>query len=193
MRARPLCRALALVAALVSIAHPLVVRASAGDYTADTIVGQPDAFSRAPNFGSDDINAEGLDIPVAAAFDAQGNLYVVDFGNNRVLGYYLPMTTDTEADLVTGQPDFESNIPNPNGVAASSLYYPADVAVSPAGDVYVADRYNNRVLEYDRPFETDSVADRVFGQPNFTSNERNNGGIGAGTLVAPGGLAVESV
>ena len=52
---------------------------------------------------------------------------------------------------------------------------------------------NNRVLEYDTPLTTDTVADRVFGQGgSFTSNTCNLGGISASSLCNPYGVAVDA-
>src|SRR5438874_12667679 len=53
--------------------------------------------------------------------------------------------------------------------------------------------WNNRVLEYDRPFRTAVFADRVFGQLGFfTTNDANKGGgPSADTLNQPAGLAVD--
>src|SRR6185369_8776620 len=42
---------------------------------------------------------------VTMATDAQGNLYVPDFFNNRILRYDSPFTTDGVADYVWGQAD----------------------------------------------------------------------------------------
>src|SRR5438128_2487525 len=75
----------------------------------------------------------------------------------------------TEADRVFGQGGiFTSNTCNLGGISASSLCDPTGV-VDAAGNLYVADSVNGRVLEYDSPLTTDTVADRVFGQPDFTS------------------------
>jgi sugar lactone lactonase YvrE len=183
-------RALALGVALALTANPLIGSAAPGDTAGDLIIGQPDASSGEPNVTG--VDASGLDYPYGAAFDAAGNLFVADADNNRVLGYRAPMTTDAVADLVIGQPDFNSNAENNGGVSAASLHYPVGVAVSAAGDLYVADIGNDRVLEYDRPFATDTVADRVFGQPDLASNTANNGGLGPASLDGPLGIAVDA-
>ena len=95
------------------------------------------------------------------------------------------------ADLVlgqphlTGQPHLFSNTANYGGVSASSLHGPREVAVDAAGNVYVADTSNHRVLVYLDPQNTDTVADLVLGQPNFTSRTANNGGVSASSLNNP--------
>ena len=61
----------------------------------------------------------------------------------------LAANLDTTADLVLGQADFVSMSANPNGVLASSLDFPDGMVLDAQGNLYVADVYNNRVLEYD--------------------------------------------
>jgi sugar lactone lactonase YvrE len=137
------------------------------------------------------INANGLHYPNDAAFDAAGNLYVADTENNRVLIYTSPLRVDRTADRVLGQPDFNSNLGNNGGPSAVSLWQPTGVAVDKQGNLWVADSANNRVLEYDRPLATDAVADRVFGQPDFTSNASNTGGLSATSLYIPSSVLVD--
>ena len=67
-----------------------------------------------------------------------------------------PLTTDTVADVVFGQPDF---VTVGCATSASSLCAPRGVAVDAAGNVYVADRGNSRVLAYLDPLDTYAVAD----------------------------------
>jgi hypothetical protein len=49
-------------------------------------------------------------------------------------------------------------------VSANSLCEPGGLAVEGAGNLYVADSSNHRVLEYDTPLTSGTTADRVFGQ-----------------------------
>src|SRR5208282_2079126 len=56
--------------------------------TADLVIGQPDFTSSAPNNGGE--SASTLDLPQGVVVDGSGNLYVADFGNNRVLEYNTP-------------------------------------------------------------------------------------------------------
>jgi sugar lactone lactonase YvrE len=160
------------------------------DATADRVFGQPDFSSNTPNHGG--LGANSLYFPGYMALDSKNNLYVADTVNNRVLEYDSPLTTDTVADRVFGQPDFKSNTINNGGVSANSLFLPGDVALDDRGDLYVADTNNNRVLVYDAPLTSDTTADRVFGQPDFKSNTINNGGVSAQSLYSPNGLALDA-
>src|SRR5262249_27362972 len=100
-------------------------------------------------------------------------------------------TTDATADQVFGQPGFTTNDANHGGLSASSLYSPYNVALDVAGNLYVADSANNRVLEYDAPLITDRKADHVFGQPGFNTSPFNNRAPPADSLPPPRGLALE--
>ena len=106
--------------------------------------------------------------------------------NNRVL---IWNTTPTNAnqlpDIVLGQPNFNINIANGVGIGANSLSNPTSV-YSDGTRVYVTDTGNHRVLIWNTiPTVNAQAASVVLGQPNFTSNILNNGGIGAGTFNAP--------
>jgi hypothetical protein len=191
MRPTSTHRTLALALLLGSFAPPLSASAAVGDVEGDRILGQPNASSNLPDVTG--LNASGLDNPESLAFDGAGNLWVVDIDNNRVLGYRSPMTTDRIADIVIGQPDFNSDTVNNGGISATSLSYPYDVAVSATGDLWVVDTGNSRVLKYTRPFETDTIADFVIGQPDFESNVENyNGVVDAAGLDDPTDVALDS-
>ena len=47
------------------------------------------------------------------------------------------------------------------------------------------------VVEYDVPLTTDNTADRVFGQPNFSSDSPSIGGVSAASLDGPTGVALD--
>lgn len=134
------------------------------------------------------VSATTLRDPEGVAVDATG-VYVVDSGDNfgtpfnRVLFYPTGSTTATRA---YGQPGFTTRTANNGGLSASSLAHPQGIALGPDG-VYIADRDNNRVLFYPG---TSTTATRVYGQPDFTSNAANNGGIGPRSLMAPYSVAV---
>ena len=166
---------------------------------ADLVIGQPDFLSGACNTVGP--GASSLCNPIGIAVDATGNLYVADLNNNRVLEYNTPFAAcgafpcvGGGANLVFGQgSSFTSSNCNDGGVGPGSLCSPVGVAVDGGGNIYIADFNNNRVLEYNTPLTTDTVADEVFGQANsFTSFSCNNGGLSAGSLCLPIGVAVDS-
>jgi hypothetical protein len=125
------------------------------------------------------------------ATDSNGNLYVPDFYNNRVLRYNNPFVTDTVADYVWGQADFSGITCNRgagfNRADASSLCLApppgfgdinAGVDVDSAGNLWVADNHNNRVLRF--PYDPQTgvaakTADLVLGQTDFYSTAEGTG------------------
>ena len=137
------------------------------------------------------------------AVDAEGNLYVPDFFNHRVLRYDRPFATDAAADHVWGQPDFGAHECNrgrgygspdamslclapPNGQGTIE----AGVAVDGGGNLWVTDKMNHRVLRFPRgpggvPAAT---ADLVLGQTSFAGHVS---GSGLDRLNAPGAVRVD--
>lgn len=179
---------------------------------ADLIFGQPDEFSGAPNGNSNvglygkpardrlclfyvpgGSNIEEQFLSFQIDVDSDGNLYVPDFFNNRVLVYHAPFSStktdgkgDALPDLVIGQPDHTSNGPNlgqgNKQRNASSLYLnvhssTTGVSVDRHGNVWVADGGNHRVLRFPKG---KTAADLVLGQPDFTTAQRNTPESGYG-------------
>ena len=162
----------------------------------DLVIGQPNAYSHEANYGG--LSDKSLNYPRALSVDKQGNLFVVDNGNSRVLAFNTPFTTDTTADVVLGQGgSFTTNSCNQNGISADSLCYPAGITVDSNDSVYVADLNNHRVLKYLAPLTTNVVADAVYGQGgSFTSSLCNFDGdpdiASANSLCHPLGLSVDA-
>ena len=110
--------------------------------------------------------------------DQQGNLYVPDIFNNRVLKYNDPFATDSIADEVWGQADFTENEPNRGKVVAAGNTlnfsgHRAGVALDAEGNLWVADSGNNRVLRFPKNAQTGVIAkdaDLVLGQPDFSAH-----------------------
>ena len=86
-------------------------------------------------------------------------LFVADTLNHRVLGWRdaSNFTNGAMADLVIGQPDRFSTAPH-------SLRRPAGLAVDRAGNLWVADSGNDRVLRYPAPYQ---ASDTVIDQPKL--------------------------
>jgi hypothetical protein len=139
------------------------------------VFGQGGSFtSNTCNLGG--ISASSLCGSFGVAMDAAGNLYVADYGNNRVLEYSTPLTTDTVADRVFGQGGSRTNSAcDLGGISASSLCGPAGVAFDSAGHLYVADQHNSRVLEYDT--NTDSDGDSLGQTTIKTGGACDTGGL----------------
>jgi sugar lactone lactonase YvrE len=116
------------------------------------------------------------------AVDSQGNLYVPDPWNNRVLRYesssLTPGAMGPAASYVWGQTDFtgiEANrgfsAPNNSTLSFSVL---GGAAIDPVGNLWVADTQNNRVLRFPNPNAPNpgvplSTADLVLGQNSFNT------------------------
>jgi len=174
---------------------------------AGIVVGQGNSFTTGvPNEGG--LSASSLDSPAGVAVDGLGNVYVADSGNNRLLEYNAPLIAGAAAARVFGQGgSVTSNGCNSdNGGSFSSppsaidLCDPSGVALDGAGNLYVADFNNRRVLEYNTPLNAssgesgagDATADAVFGQNgSFTTKTCNSGGLSAGNMCVPTGLAVD--
>jgi hypothetical protein len=113
--------------------------------------------------------ANTLCSPTQIAFDAQGNLWAVDFGNYRVLEYSPPFSTGMAATLEIGYPEARSfDSQYSVGPSATSLCGPAGLAFDGSGNLWVADADCGRVLEFVPPFTDGMAASLVLGQPDFT-------------------------
>jgi sugar lactone lactonase YvrE len=160
------------------------------DTTADVVIGQPNFASTDANQGGADPSANTLSFPEGVAVDRDGNLYVVDQGNNRVLRFEPPLTTNKSALHVYGQPNFTTATA---GTSSTKMNTPVAAGVDPvSGNLYVADSINNRILEFADP-ASDSTADRVFGQGgDFATSTGNKGGVSADSLLDVGGVVLNA-
>lgn len=171
---------------------------------ADLVIGQPDFNSRACNQGAAAPTAASLCFPTGLATDGSGNLFVSDTQNSRVLGFSPPFAAfvgtqiiDPTASIVLGQgASFVLGTQNTGGISAGSLNQPQGAAIDQAGDLYIADTANNRVLEYNQPVSNGELASRAIGQDstgsNFTAVLCNSGGpASANTLCLPEGVAID--
>ena len=165
------------------------------------VFGQLDFASGAANQGGLYPGANTLNNPTGVAVDTNGNVYVADTENSRALVYNAPInpTANISATKVLGQQDFVSGDPNQGGgstATARKINRPFAVAVDSSGKPYVGDTYNNRVLRYDVPLAiTNTAASLVIGQPDFSSTGANQGGgflPSAQTLYYPYGIALDS-
>jgi uncharacterized protein (TIGR03437 family) len=143
---------------------------------ADVVIGQPD-FSRAVlNYPSNDINVRGpgsLAFPTDVAVDKDGNLWVADNGNGRVLRFPDPFANPgAPADLVIGQTGFSSKLTDATSRTMSAPY---GLGFSFNGALFVSDSSLNRVLQFNPPFSNGMAASRAFGQPDLNTGTAGNG------------------
>jgi sugar lactone lactonase YvrE len=152
-------------------------------------LGQPSAAaftSKLANNGG--ISAGTLSEPFELSFDSEGNLWVGDFWNYRVLEYTPPFTSGMNASLELGQPAATAFTSKNEANTQSGLSAPGGVSFDTSGNIYVSDYSLSRILIYDPSFSNGMDATIVLGQPDFTSNGINqNGSIGANTLSGPVG------
>ncbi len=99
-----------------------------------------------PGYAGDSGTATGAQLrqPVGVAVDALGNLYIADTQNNRV------RKVDTSGTITTVAGNGSAVFSGDGGAAvAAGLDYPAGVALDAAGNLYIADEYNNRIRKVD--------------------------------------------
>jgi uncharacterized protein (DUF427 family) len=132
---------------------------------ADVVVGQPDFETSTTR-----CSQRGLAWPMSVATDGQ-RLIVADTNNHRVLIWnQIPTTNYQPADIVLGQPDFDSyREPTGSERGPSTICWPWGVATD-GKRLYVADTGFARVLIWNSiPTRNNQPADVVLGFPDFRS------------------------
>jgi uncharacterized protein (TIGR03437 family) len=148
---------------------------------ADIVIGQPDLSTAVCNYPSGDIlqpKESNLCRPIGLLVDPNGNLYVADSQNGRVLRFPTPFSHqgNQTADLVLGKPNFTT--PVLTDANARNMYVPYGLTFAgPNATVglLVSDYGLNRVLFF--PYtnggftsaDNGAAATKVLGQPDFTS------------------------
>ena len=159
--------------------------------TPTRVYGEGGSFTSS-TFNASGINADSLGSTRGIAVDAAGNVYIADAGNNRVLFYPAGTTTATRVYGQNGS--FTTGLVNNTGgvagvISAESLNQPNGLRLDTAGNLYVADQSNNRVLMYPAGQTTATV---VYGQGgSFATGTANNGGVSASSLNIPSNLALD--
>ena len=144
--------------------------------SASIVIGQRDLSSKAS-----EASASNLHTPYGVAFDAKGNLWVADAGNNRVLAFGPPFHNGMDASVVIGQGDFNSNSFN---TTRSTLSTPGGLAFDASGDLWVVDSGNSRVLEFKPRFTSGMNASLVIGEPDFNHRYCYAGELGYNKLCS---------
>lgn len=155
---------------------------------ATEVWGQPDFNSNLCNLtghitapGSPTPTAFSLCEPQGTVLDAKENLWVVDSGNHRVLRFPKDAAgkISKTADLVLGQPSLTTGCYDCHGTGLDQMFYPNSMAFDEAGNIYVADRMNNRVLVFNQPI-TSGMKGRIFNseyssQSGVLTDQKNRG------------------
>jgi len=124
-----------------------------------------------------------LDLPQGVALDAAGNLYIADTSNSRI----RKVATNGIITTVAGKGG--SSYSGDGGAATNAgLSLPSGVAVDTAGNLYIADKSNNRV----RKVATNGIISTVAG--NGTTPFAGDGGAATNaSLYLPSGLVFDAL
>ncbi|MGO0059996.1 Ig-like domain-containing protein [Brevibacillus fluminis] len=111
-------------------------------------------------------------MPFGVAVDSSGNVYVADYGNNRIQKLTISTNTWSEWKKVDGG----------EGSGLGEFNQPSGVAVDSSGNVYVADSGNHRIQKLTASTNTWSEWGKVDGYA----------GNGLGEFASPSGVAIDS-
>jgi uncharacterized protein (TIGR03437 family) len=145
----------------------------------DLVIGQTSFNANSPNNGGTSaktvqfFNGTGFFVAYMT-FDPQGNLWVADAGNNRVLRYNAAAiaagaVNGPSADIVLGQTDFVSttyNNPNNDATILTALNEPTGIVFDAEGRLYVSESAagaRGRILIYNGALSTGVPASRIIG------------------------------
>jgi uncharacterized protein (TIGR03437 family) len=191
--------------------------AAAKGAPADLVIGQRDFLTtlvQGPDANTPELRlVAGFNTPTGVAVDANGNLYIADAGNNRILRYPRPFDQQTEilqADLVIGQKVINTGRSGNQGIGptnktlllTTSSALRVGLAIDSQGNLWVADSGNNRILRFPSSQLVSNAiepqADLVLGQTEFNKNTvvdpqgTTNPQLNKSVLVQPSGIAFDA-
>ena len=125
--------------------------------------------------------AAELNIPIAVAADALGNVFIVDSGNNRI------RKVDGNGVISTVAGNGTAGYSGDGGLAINAtLNNPGGIAVDAAGNLYISDTQNHCI----RKVDADGIISTVAGTGSFGFSGDGGLAINA-TLYFPAGLALD--
>lgn len=155
---------------------------------ANLVIGQRDFVTSAFSGPYSSIN---MNYTAAVAIDSNtGKVFVADSDGDRVLrfGSASSLANGAPAEAVLGQSNF---VDSDTATTRTTMADPEGMCVDRFGRLWIADLSNNRVLLFEAASfrATGSQADRVFGQPDFTTG---SGAAQANKMSNPTGVWVDS-
>ena len=122
--------------------------------------------------------------PQGVTVDSAGNVYIADWYNYRIRMVSNGVITTVAGSGSTGVSG--GGFSGDNGPATSALLYPGAVAVDAAGNLYIADTFNNRIRKV-----SNGVITTVAGNGTLGSSG-DNGPATSAELAGPVGVAVDA-
>ena len=172
---------------------------NSGDTVADLVFGQGASGNTFTTSGcASTISATSLCNPEGLSVDPSGTLYVIDANDgNRVLGFTESAQPpgNVTANIVFGQGGSFTQASFCAAHDTSTLCRASGVGTDPAGNVFIADTFSNRMLLFPTPFASNPIASVVWGQGgDFFAASCNVGGSApdALTLCTPQAVAIDS-
>lgn len=154
-----------------------------------TIAGQPQIGGFSGDGGL--ATAAMLNKPIGLAFDSEGDLYVADTFNHRIRKIDL---STGKISTVVGSGNLPTNSATAEGVGdddhrlQAKLYFPNDIAIDAADNIYIADTQNNRIRKV---FKDTNKIITIAGDGYF-GLAGNGGSAISARLNTPKGVAVDS-
>ncbi len=153
---------------------------------ADGVLGQPNFVS-----STSGTTAGLLSAPTSIFVDGSDRLWVADKDNNRIMRFDNASTkpNGSNADGVLGQTDF---VTGTSGLTASTMDAPWGVYVDVTGILWVADRFNSRVLRFNNAagLPNGSAANGVLGQTDFITG---SSGLSQSKFDGPRGVFLDGL
>ncbi len=138
-----------------------------------------------PGFSGDNGPAASAQLsdPEGVALDSAGNLYIADAFNNRIRKVSNGVITTVAGNGTYGLTPTGDNFP----ATSAQLYSPKGVAVDSAGDLYIADTYNQLIRKV-----SNGVITTVAGTGMHGPSSGDNSPATSASLFSPTAVAVDS-
>jgi uncharacterized repeat protein (TIGR03803 family) len=131
------------------------------------------------------IKAEFYD-PESVAVDASGKIFIADRGNNRV------REVTTNGVIITVAGGGNSGLGDGGAATGAELNQPDGVAIDASGNLFVADRYNQRIRKVGVDGIITTVAGNGYGSGTDSGSYSGDGGPATNAeLNVPVGIAVD--